>query len=346
MKKVRETDCRKLDHKTLTEVRRRAVSAVQEGQSPEVVAEAVGINRTTIYDWLAMYRRGGWSALEARKRGGRRAKLNGKAMGWIYRTVTMKNPLQLKFPFALWTCDMIRELIARRFGVKLSRTSVNRLLAQLGLSAQRPLWRAYQQNPQAVERWLKDEYPAIREEARKRGADIYFGDEAGVRSDHHAGTTWGARGRTPVVSSTGARFGFNMISAISPRGTLRFMVVEGKVGAATFIAFLKRLLHGAAKPVYLIVDGHPSHKAKAVNRFVEAMSGKLKLFLLPGYSPELNPDELVWNSLKNSGLGKRVHTSKDQMKRDATSHLRKLQRLPNIIRSFFQKPSTIYAATA
>jgi transposase len=344
MKKVRETDCRRLDHKTLTELRYRAVAAVQEGQSPETVAQAVGINRTTIYDWLAMYRRGGWDALKARKRGGRKAKLSGKAMAWIYRTVTLKNPLQMKFPFALWTCAMIREMIERRFKIKLSRTSVNRLLAQLGLSAQRPLWRAYQQNPEAVEQWLAQEYPKIKAEARQRGADIYFGDEAGVRSDHHAGTTWGARGKTPVVTTTGARFGFNLISAISARGMLRFMVVEGSVGAKTFIEFLKRLLYQAARPIYLIVDGHPSHRAKMVGRLVEDLGDKLKLILLPGYSPELNPDELVWNSLKNHGLGNRVHTDKDEMKRRAVSHLRRLQKLPNVIRSFFQKPSTIYAA--
>lgn len=222
--------------------------------------------------------------------------------------------------------------------------TVNRLLHQLGLSAQRPLWRAYQQNPEAVEHWLKVEYPRIKRAAAKQGAEIFFGDEAGVRSDHHAGTTWAAKGKTPVVSSTGARFGFNMISAISPRGTLRFMVVEGKVGAATFIEFMKRLLVGASKPVYLIVDGHPSHKAKMVSSWVQAQEGRIQLFLLPGYSPELNPDELVWNSLKNHGLGRKPHADKEQMKRDAIAHLRKLQRLPQVVRSFFHKPSTCYAA--
>lgn len=344
MKKVRETDARSLDHKTLTQLRRRAVAGVQEGQSPELVAVSLGINRTTIYDWLAMYRRGGWSALEAKKRGGRKAKLNGQALQWIYRTVTMKNPLQMKFPFALWTCEMIGKLIAERFGVRLSRTSVNRLLDQLGLSPQRPLWRAYQQNPEAVEHWMNSEYPKIRRQAQREGAEIFFGDEAGVRSDFHAGTTWGKKGVTPVVSSTGARFGFNLISAVSPRGNLRFMVVEGKVSAATFIDFLGRLLHGAVKPVYVIVDGHPSHKARMVSQYVESLAGKLKLFFLPGYSPELNPDELVWKSLKADGLGRQMHTDKQQMKRSAISHLRKLQRLPHIIRSFFQKPSTAYAA--
>ena len=344
MKKVRETDCRRLDHKSLSELRKQAVLQVQGGASPEIVAAGLGINRTTIYDWLALYRSGGWDALKAKKRGGRPRKLNGKAMEWIYRTVTMRNPMQLKFAFALWTIDMIRKLIKDKFGITLSKASVHRLLHQLGLSAQKPLWKAYQQNPTAVESWLKSEYPQIRKMAAKRGAEIFFGDEAGVRSDHHSGKTWAPKGKTPVVSSTGARFGFNLISAVSARGALRFMVVEGSVNAGTFIGFMKRLLVGATKPIYLIVDGHPSHKAKKVREWVEEQAGRISLFLLPGYSPELNPDELVWNNLKNHGLGKRVYGTKEEMKKIAVSHMRKLQKLPEVIRGFFRKPSTIYAA--
>jgi transposase len=344
MKKVRDTDCRRLDHKTLSELRKRGVASVQQGESPESVAAALGINRTTIYDWLAHYRQGGWSALVARKRGGRKRKLDGKALRWLYDIITLKNPLQMKFEFALWTCDMVRQLIARRFGVKLSRTSVNRLLTQLGMSAQRPLWRAYQQDPAKVERWLKVEFPRIKKLAKKAGADIYFGDEAGVRSDHHAGTTWSPRGVTPVVSTTGARFGFNMISAVSPRGQMRFMIVDGKVNAGTFIEFCKRLLHGATRPVYLIVDGHPSHTAKKVAQWIEQQEGALLMFLLPGYSPDLNPDELVWNGLKNHALGKLPHHDKPTMRKAAQSYLRSLQRSPQRIRALFQKPSVRYAA--
>jgi transposase len=231
-----------LDHKALSELRKQGVLQVQNGTSPEIVAAGLGINRTTIYDWLALYRSGGWDALKAKKRNGRHRKLNGKAMAWVYRVVTMKNPLQMKFAFALWTIDMIRKLINDKFGIALSKASVNRLLDQLGLSAQKPLWRAYQQNPEAVESWLKSEYPKIKRMAAKNGAEVFFGDEAGIRSDHHSGTTWARKGKTPVVGSTGARFGFNIISAVSARGTLRFMIVEGSVGAGTFIEFMKRRL--------------------------------------------------------------------------------------------------------
>lgn len=336
-------DGRALDHRTLSELRKRAVASVQSGESPTRVAAALGVNLRSVFRWLALYRHGGWGRLDAGKRGGRPRKLDGPALRWIYRMVTSNNPLQLKFPFALWTAAMLQILIAERYGVRLSHSSVCRLLHQLGLSAQRPLWRAYQQNPEAVRRFLAEEYPAIRQRARRDGAQIFFADEAGVRSDFHRGTTWGRRGRTPVVSSTGARFGANLISAISAQGQLRFMVSKGRVTAAVFIDFLKRLLVNAAGPIFLIVDGHPTHRAKSVARFVAAQAGKLALFCLPPYSPELNPDEYVWNDLKTHGLGRKLITSPAQMRQMIVSHLRQLQKMPALVRSFFCAPTTRYA---
>lgn len=338
-----KSDGRRLDHRTLTELRKRGVAAVQAGESPRQVAAALGVNLRTLFRWLSLYRHGGWDQLGARKRGGRPRKLDGRALRWIYNTVTGKNPLQLKFAFALWTAAMVQELILDRYAVRLSHSSVCRLLHQLGLSAQRPLWRAYQQNPEVVRRWLAQEYPAIQRRARRDGAQIFFADEAGVRSDYHAGTTWGRRGHTPVVSSTGARFGANLISAISAQGQLRFMVTKGRVTAAVFIDFLKRLLVNATTPIFLIVDGHPTHRAKAVARFIAQRADKLALFFLPPYSPELNPDELVWNDLKNHGIGRRSITSLEQMRQMVISHLRQLQKLPGLVRSFFHAPTTRYA---
>jgi transposase len=337
-------DARKLDHKTLTELRTRGIESVQVGNSPEAVAIVMGISRATIYNWISLYRHGGWQALDAKKRGGRKPKLDGPALKWIYQTVTLKNPLQLKFTFALWTAKMIGQVIHQQFGIKLSKASVCRLLNHLGLTPQRPVWRAYQQKPEEVQRWLNEEYPRIKQMAKRQKAIIFFGDEAGIRSDHHAGTTWAQKGKTPIITSTGARFGLNMISAVSAQGEFRFMVVKGRVKAAQFIEFIKRLLHGVPQRVFLIVDGHPVHKAKMVSRFIETVKDRFQMFLLPPYSPELNPDERVWNDLKNNSIGQQVITNPQQLHRAVISHLRFIQKSPQRVRSYYHCETTKYAA--
>jgi transposase len=289
---VRDNDGRKLDHRTLEALRMRAVDQVGKGAHPEDVAAALGLHRKTVYDWLARYREGGMDALRARPVPGRPPKLGGPQLSRLYALIAGRDPRQMQFEFALWTREMVREVIRREFGVALSAVSVGRLLRKIGLSPQRPLHRAYQQDPEAVERWKREEYPAIRAEAEAAGAVIYFADEAGIRSDYHAGTTWSPIGRTPAVRNTGARYSVNMISAVSAKGALRFAVYEGTTTAATFTDFCKRLLHDAPGPVYLIVDGHPAHRAAAVKQYIASTGGRLKLFRLSGYSPELNPDEM------------------------------------------------------
>lgn len=295
---MRETDGRKLKHDVLEALRIRAVRRIEQGESPEMVIKALGMNRRTIYKWIARYRERGIDGLKATPISGRPLKLRGAKLQWIFKTVVTKNPLQLKFPFALWTREMVKELIERKYGLRLSVVTVGRLLKKLGLSCQKPLMKAFQQNPVIVQQWLEEDYPKIRQLARQQKAEIYFEDEAGIRSDHHVGTTWGRRGRTPVVRTTGARFSVNMISAITSKGMMRFMTYAGKMKASVFCQFLKRLIHNASAKIFLILDGHPVHRSLRVKKFVQATKGKLRLFYLPPYSPELNPDELVWNNVK------------------------------------------------
>lgn len=341
---MRESDARKLDHRTLEEIRTRAVQRVQAGESPEVVIRALGFSRSCIYNWLAMYRSGGWSALKAKALLGRPKRITGAQMQWLYETVVGKSPLQFRFEFALWTRAMIQVLLRERFGLKLSVSSVGRLLAQLGLTCQRPLWRAYEQDPERVRRWREGDYPAIRALAKQAGAEIFFGDEAGVRSDHHHGTSWGVRGQTPVVPATGQRFGLNMLSAISARGQLRFMIGKGKVTGACYVEFLKRLMHHAPRRVFLIVDGHPVHKSRLVQAYVAATNGRLRLFYLPPYAPELNPDEQVWNHVKTHGVGRALLAGAEHLKLFVLARLRRLQKSPWLVRMFFLTPDTQYAA--
>lgn len=339
---VRDNDGRKLDHATLEVLRLRAVEQVEAGAHPEDVAAVLGLHRKTVYGWLAKYRVGGRGALRAKPVPGRPGKLSATQLRRLYALVAGSDPRQLSFEFALWTREMVRSLIRREFGVSLSKVSVGRLLRTLGLSPQRPLHRAYQQDQDAVARWKAEEYPQIRQQAARVGATIYFADEAGIRSDYHSGTTWAPVGQTPVVERTGARFSVNMLSAVTAAGTLRFMVHEGTTTAAVFIDFCRRLLLDAHGPVYLIVDGHPAHRAKATKQFVASTGGQLTLIFLPGYSPQLNPDEWVWKNVKHDQLGRRDLTDRTDLKTRAIGALRRLQQLPNIVRGFFADPNLRY----
>jgi transposase len=240
---------------------------------------------------------------------------------------------------------MVAALIKRKYGIRLARNSVGRLLAQLGITCQKPLHRAIERDEALVQKWLKSEYPKIKKMAQAQGADIYFGDAAHMRSDHHAGRTWGKRGETPIVETTGARHSLSLISAISSKGQMRFMITEkGGVNADVFIEFLKRLMIGAVRPIFLIVDNGPAHRAKKTTAFVETLGGKLKLFFLPPYSPDRNPDELVWKHLKADTVGRMATTNKVNFKRNVVSSMRSLQKNLRKICSFYQKPSLKYVA--
>ena len=338
----RKTDGRKLDHKTLEEIRIRAVKQVQKGESPETVIKTLGFSRQCIYMWLAAYRSGGWHALRSRKGTGRPTRLNSKQIKYIYKTITNKNPIQLKFAFALWTREMIQELIQNKFQIKLAKNSVGRLLRQLGLSVQRPLNKAYEQNEDLVKSWLKEDFPKIKKIAKREKAEIFFGDESGVRSDFHSGSTWAVKGKTPTVTRTGKRYSLNMISAISSRGLLRFMLADGRVDSKVFITFLKRLIHGQKRKIFLILDNHPVHKSGSVKKFVAKNSSNLRIFYLPPYSPELNPDECVWNDVKNGTVGRHSVKSKLDLKAIIISRLKHLQKTPQKIMNFFKTPTTKY----
>lgn len=336
-------DGRKIGSEAMEQIRIRAVKRVQQGESPEKVIATLGFSRACIYNWLARYRAGGWHALKSGKQSGRPKKLSGKQIAWIYKTISDKNPVQLKFSFALWTRNMITRLIRKEFNLKLSETSVGRLLHQMGFSCQKPLYRAYQQDPEAVENWKKTVFPQIKKRARKLNASIYFEDESGIRSDFHAGTTWALKGETPVIKVTGARFSTNMIAAVSTRGHLRFMVHKGSITADVICNFLNRLMHGAQNPIFLIWDGHPTHRSKKVRECIESYDGELEVYFLPSYSPELNPTEQVWRSVKNHGVGRKTVFGPDQLKSAVIGYLRRLQKIPKIVAAFFKHPDCRYA---
>ena len=325
------------------EERLRSVLLLKEGNNAETVARMFGVSRAMLFRWQQKYDAGGPAALETKKTPGPVSRLSATQMARLYAWIVSSDPRQLQFDFGLWTRKIVRDLIRREFGVKFSEVQVGRLLTKMGLSPQRPLYRAYQQNSGLVEEWKRVVYPEIRRLAAEEGAAIFFEDEASVRTDHHAGTTWAPVGQTPVVTKTGERKAIKMVSAISPRGELRFRVHEGRMNGDRFIDFLKALLDSVPGKIFLIVDGSSVHKAKKVREFVEDKTGgRLRLFFLPSYSPELNPDEWVWNNVKNDRIGRAVIMSKDDLKARAVSALRRLQKLPELVRGFFRDPKLAY----
>ena len=324
-------------------LRRRVITQLKRGVRVEDIVDSIGVHRSTVFRWKKLYDEGGLPALEGTTAEGRPPKLK-LAQATRLRTLILgADPRQLQFEFALWTREMIGVLIQREFGVVLSKSSVGRLLRSLGLSPQRPAWRAYQANPDAIERWKTEQFPRIKAAAKKAGGMVFFADEAGVRADYHGGTTWGAVGVTPIVKTTGARYSVNMLSAVTAQGQLHFMIAEGTVNADVFIEYCKRLMHDYPdQPIFLIVDGHPCHKAKKTTAWVESTEGRFQLFFLPAYSPQLNPDEWVWKNVKHDRVGKAGITSHDDLRAKAEAALRRLTALPQLVKNFFHDPDLLY----
>lgn len=324
------------------EERIRAVGLMEGGKSAEVIAEILGVSRSAVFEWQQKYRAGGLAALSTKFASGRPTTLSDKQMLQLRSWLIGSDPRQYSFGVALWTRKLVRDLIRQKFSYELSLQTVGRILTKLGLSPQRPLYRAYQQNPDLVRRWKKEVYPQIRAQAAAAGATIFFADEAGIRSDHHAGRTWAPVGRTPVVTATGARHRVNMVSAVSPRGEIHFEVLTENMNAQRFIDFCEKLLADAGTPVFLIVDGSRVHTAKKVTDYVASTDGKLQLFILPPYAPELNPDEWVWKNVKHDQIKRAVPMNKQHLFEVAITALQRLQQSPHLVKGFFTDPNLAY----
>jgi transposase len=308
-------------------------------------AKLFGVTRQAVGNWVGIYHSQGKTALKARKRG---RPLGGQLQAWqaalIVRQVMDRCPDQLKLPFYLWTREAVGQLIEKRFGISLSVWTVGRYLARWGFTSQKPVRRAFEQDQEEVRRWLRQEYPRIRARAKRDRAEIYWADEMGVRSDQTAGRSYSKRGKTPVVASTGRRFGCNMLSAITNRGRLYFMVFKSRFVSSIFIQFLRRLDKQIAKSIYLIVDSHPVHCAAAVRKEIDSYSGRIRLFFLPGYSPELNPDEYLNQDVKSNAVGRQRAATQSEMMLNMRGYLRSTQRMPDIVRNYFRAKPVRYAA--
>lgn len=337
-------DGRKLDHKTLEEIRKMAVQRVREGEKPSEVMASYGLHRSVIYRWrkAAAGRGKGLRALSSRKATGRPPKLTAQQERQVFRWINGKNPMQYGFDFGLWTRQIVRELVLREFAVTLSLASIGALLARLGLTPQKPLQRAYQRDPAAIGRWQRETYPAIARRAKREKADIYFWDESGFRADAVQGTTWGVKGQTPIVHVPGQRQSISAASAISAKGAFWFATYKGALSGERFVELLKKLMYRRKNPLHLVVDGLPAHKKGLVRDYVAATQGKLTLHFLPGYAPELNPDELVWSHAKRTGHARRPLRAGEKLAERVSAQLADIGNNRRLVRSFFKHPSVAY----
>ena len=338
-------DARSLSAGAQEALRRRAVAAVLKGDKQRVVADRFGVTPQAVSRWVTRYRKGGQRALAAKRQGrppggGR---LQGFQAAWVKRMVVSKHPDQLRLPGFLWTRTLVRQLIIDKWDIELAVETVGRYLKRWGLTVQKPSRRAFEQSEPAVKAWLDEHYPQIKAEAAAEGAQILWGDEAGAQTEHQTGTTWGLKGKTPPVRRSAKRLKVNIISAVSNEGSLRFMVFDGRFTQQTFMDFMRRLIRGAKGRIYLILDNHVVHRGKLVRKWLVEHDDQIRVILLPSYSPELNPDEVLNNDLKQN-IGRSRITTQKQLERDVRSHLRKRQYQPDIVKGYFTTPTTAYAA--
>jgi transposase len=328
------------------EIRLRVMGALQEGMSQTQAAEVFGVSRWSVVQWAKMHRDTGTRALAAKPRGrrvGEAGKLSTKQCERMRALIVGKMPEQLKLPFYLWTRAAVRELVKRECAVSLSLSSVGGYLKRWGLSVQRPVRTAYERNDEAVALWLAEVYPQIASRAKRERARIYWGDETGLRSDDVRGRGFAPIGQPTVVKVPGRRFGCNVISALTNKGEMSFMVFEGRFQAEQFIGFCERLIKQAPSKAFLIVDGHSVHRCRKVRDWLEPRQEQIELFFLPGYAPELNPDELLNGDIKRAVSQARPR-DRDAMKAATRKWLHRRQKQPTVLANLFHAPHLRYAA--
>jgi len=337
-------DGRTLDHKALEHIRILAVRrVVEDDEAPSVVMESLGFSRTAIYPWLRKFEQEGWDALVERIAAGPEPKLTEKQRQQVKRWILGKDPRQYGFDFGLWSRRIVQALIKERMRVGLGLTAVGRLLASLDITPQKPLRRAYERDPQAVEFWIQKTYPALRRRAKRLRAKIFFLDEAGFQSDPPLGRTYGLKGKTPEVVTSGQRQSLNVISAVNARGEFWAATYTGKLNAEAFVAFLQNFMKGRSGKTFLVIDGHPAHTAKLVDCYLETMEGRLELHRLPSYAPDLNPDEFVWAHMKKNGVSKKPLKQNESLLKRVQKDLVSIKDNRALVRSFFCAESVLYA---
>lgn len=341
---MKHSDARLLPPVIQRKLRHEALDLFLKGKNPTDISKQLGVSRQSVYNWIKRHSKSGKQGLEIHKRGRPKGtQLQSWQSAQIVNLIKNSCPDELSMPFFLWTREAVGQLIKDKFKISISKWTVGRYLANWGFSPQKPARLAIEQNPKAIEEWFEIEYPMIQKLAKKENATIHWGDEMGLRSDHNVGRTYGIKGKTPVLKRTGNRFSCNMISTITNLGKLSFMVFHENFTEDVFLKFLKRLVHQYNRKVFLIVDNHRAHKSKKVKKWLTENVKCIKIFYLPSYCPELNPDEFLNQDIKSYMGKQRVHT-KAEMLNNLNKHLRMRQKQPNVIQNFVRGCDLRYVA--
>jgi transposase len=339
-------DTRKLEPAAREQLRKTVVRMHKRGHSQESIARELGLRRPTVTCWVTKANAGAGTQEARRGRPlGNGRRLTAAQEAKIRKDIVDKTPDQMKLSFALWNAKAVRAYIKRCFLLDLPLRSVRRYLGRWGFTPQRPLKRAFEQKPEAVKQWLDTDYPAIAARAKTEGAEIYWGDETAVSSVEHYPRGYAPKGKTPVlVLSQGKRERINLISAVTNRGTLRFMMYRETLTAAVLIRFLERLVKDAGRKVFLVLDNLRVHHSKAVHAWLAQNHEKIEVFFLPAYSPELNPDEYLNGDLKSRMNASEPTRGGAHLRKKVVSHLRSIQKQPQRVRSYFRAKHIAYAA--
>lgn len=335
-------DGRSLTHSENETIRKMAIQRVREGERPSEVISSYGLCRTSIYRWLRDFKANGSSGLKSKPHPGRKPKLNNGQQLTVQGWIIGKDPRSQGMESGLWTRAIVSQLIAREFDISLSLNSVGKLLRELDIAPLKPLRRAYERDPVAIDIWKRETYPSIRKRAKARNSEIFFLDEAGIQSDSPLQRTWGQKGKKAIVKTSGRRQSINAISAVSDQGGFWFELYNGKLNAESFIGFLKRFMRYRKRPITLIVDGHPSHHAKVVSKYIGSMKGRLEMYFIPPYAPDLNPDEFVWNYVRMKGTGRVPLRKNESLKERLEKDLTMIGKNKRLCKSFFYAPSVAY----
>lgn len=340
-------DARKLSTDAQQQIRYQVIRLRRQRRSHKEISAITGICRSTCSTWWNLYKTQGKKALKIKKRGrptGSCRKLNQEQEKEIQKTICDKNPDQLKLPFALWTRIAVQQLIKQFWGFEVPIRTIGDYLKRWNFTPQKPLKRAYEQNPKAVKKWMNEDYPAIQQKAKKEKAEIHWGDETGLCNDSYHGRSYAPRGKTPAIRLSARCKRVNLISSITNQGKVRFMIYKDRMNADTFIKFMKRLIKDADRKIFLILDNLKVHHSYKARDWLQAHEEQIEVFFLPSYSPELNPDEYLNCDLKAGVHSGPPARSREQLKNKALSHLRKLQKLPKRVMKYFKHPKIAYAS--